>query len=161
MNLCSVRLSLREENAHMAQAYCMKEKAKREVSEAHEVRLRNGRRAIEGSCPSCGIKLFRILGSNEAWAAVGPDAISSAAGPVRQQSIVGLEPALTELSYRPQDLDAFHVMLLASPPAVQLLQNPDVEPGAVATDMPAVPELGPTPGVSVTPGANSDPTTPE
>jgi hypothetical protein len=145
----------------MAQAYCVKEKAKREVSGAHEVRLRNGRRAIEGSCPSCGIKLFRILGSDEAWAAAGPDAISTAAEPVRQQSVVSLEPALTELSYRPQDLDAVHVMLLASPPAVRLLQNPDVQQGAVATDMPAVPEPGPTPDLSVTPGANSEPTTPE
>jgi uncharacterized Zn finger protein (UPF0148 family) len=46
----------------MAEAYCVKEKAKREMSDAHEVRLKNGRRALEGSCSSCGTKLFRILG---------------------------------------------------------------------------------------------------
>lgn len=47
----------------MAEAYCVKEKAKREVTGATEVRLKNGRRAIQGTCPSCGNRLFRILGN--------------------------------------------------------------------------------------------------
>jgi uncharacterized Zn finger protein (UPF0148 family) len=40
----------------------MKEKTKREISSPSEVRLKNGRRALQGTCPSCGTKLFKILG---------------------------------------------------------------------------------------------------
>jgi Domain of unknown function (DUF5679) len=46
----------------MTQAFCVKEKAKREMSSPHEVRMKNGRRAMQGTCASCGTKLFRILG---------------------------------------------------------------------------------------------------
>lgn len=46
----------------MAEAFCMKEKAKREMNEVSEVQMKNGRRAPQGTCPSCGTKLFRILG---------------------------------------------------------------------------------------------------
>ncbi|MGD0477948.1 MAG: DUF5679 domain-containing protein [Nitrososphaerales archaeon] len=42
------------------QAYCMKERAKREITGAHTVILRNGRRALQGKCKSCGTTLFRI-----------------------------------------------------------------------------------------------------
>ena len=148
----------------MAQAYCLKEKTKREVNGAHEVRLRNGRRAIEGSCPSCGIKLFRILGSNEAWtgsgipfeAKAGSDAVSTTVQPAGQATITNLEPALTELSYRPQDLDTFHAMLLASPPSVQLLQDDGVQPNPVVADTLAVPEQAtPSVDVPVSPEANN------
>jgi RNase P subunit RPR2 len=46
----------------MTEAFCMKEKAKLEMNGVSEVRMRNGRRALQGTCPSCGTKLFRILG---------------------------------------------------------------------------------------------------
>jgi hypothetical protein len=46
----------------MIEAYCMKEKTKREISSPKEVALKNGRRAMQGTCASCGTKLFRILG---------------------------------------------------------------------------------------------------
>lgn len=46
----------------MAEAYCVKEKAKREMSSPREVTLKNGRRALQGTCSSCGTKLFKILG---------------------------------------------------------------------------------------------------
>jgi hypothetical protein len=47
----------------MTEAYCMKEKAKREINSPQEVKLKNGRRAMQGTCASCGTKLFRILGN--------------------------------------------------------------------------------------------------
>ena len=47
----------------MAEAYCVKEKAKREMSGATEVHLKNGRKALQGTCSTCGTKLFRILGN--------------------------------------------------------------------------------------------------
>lgn len=42
------------------EAYCMKCKTKREVKDAREITMKNGRPAIKGICPICGTKLFRI-----------------------------------------------------------------------------------------------------
>lgn len=43
------------------QAYCVKCKGKKEMQEAEEVTLKNGRKALKGKCPDCGTSLFRIL----------------------------------------------------------------------------------------------------
>ena len=48
----------------MTEAFCMKEKTKREMNGVSEVQMKNGRRALQGTCPSCGTKLFRILGKS-------------------------------------------------------------------------------------------------
>jgi len=40
--------------------YCVKCRAKRNMSNAHEVTLKNGRSATQGVCPVCGTKMFRI-----------------------------------------------------------------------------------------------------
>jgi uncharacterized Zn finger protein (UPF0148 family) len=42
------------------QAYCVKEKAMKEITGAHTVILKNGRKALQGRCSSCGITLFRM-----------------------------------------------------------------------------------------------------
>ncbi len=47
----------------MAEAYCMKCKAKKEMTNTKEVKMKNGRPALEGKCPSCGTKMFKILPS--------------------------------------------------------------------------------------------------
>ena len=44
----------------MAEAYCVKCKAKREMKNAKEVKLNNGKPAMSGECPKCGTKMFRI-----------------------------------------------------------------------------------------------------
>jgi len=44
----------------MAEAYCVKCKAKKEMAKPEEVTMKNGRPAIQGVCPDCGTKLFRI-----------------------------------------------------------------------------------------------------
>jgi NAD-dependent SIR2 family protein deacetylase len=44
----------------MVQAYCVKCKAKKEMENAKEVKLKNGRPAMTGKCPKCGTKMFRI-----------------------------------------------------------------------------------------------------
>jgi Zn finger protein HypA/HybF involved in hydrogenase expression len=49
----------------VAEAYCVKCKAKKEIANAQEVTMKNGRPAIQGVCPSCGTKLFRILGGKK------------------------------------------------------------------------------------------------
>ncbi|MCH2674251.1 MAG: DUF5679 domain-containing protein [Chloroflexota bacterium] len=42
------------------QAYCFKCRNKREISNAQQVTLKNGRPATRGTCPECGTKVSRI-----------------------------------------------------------------------------------------------------
>ena len=44
----------------MATAYCMKCRKKVEIKNPTSVTLKNRRPAIQGVCPSCGTKVFRI-----------------------------------------------------------------------------------------------------
>lgn len=49
------------------QAYCVKCKAKREMTDVNRVTMANGRPALKGKCPVCGTGMFKIL-SNPAGA---------------------------------------------------------------------------------------------
>ena len=42
------------------QAYCLKCRSHRDVSEAEQVTLKNGRPATRGKCSVCGATVFRI-----------------------------------------------------------------------------------------------------
>lgn len=44
----------------MAQAYCVKCKKKVEIKNPKQVTLKNKRSAIQGVCPTCGSKVFRM-----------------------------------------------------------------------------------------------------
>ena len=44
------------------EGYCVKCKSKREISNAAEIVMKNGRKAMKGTCPTCGTGMFRILG---------------------------------------------------------------------------------------------------
>jgi len=44
----------------MAEAYCVKCKAKQEIKNPQEVTLKNGKPATKGLCPKCGTAVFRI-----------------------------------------------------------------------------------------------------
>ena len=46
----------------MPEGYCVKCKAKKEIVDAVEEVMKNGRRAIKGKCPTCGTVMFKILG---------------------------------------------------------------------------------------------------
>lgn len=46
----------------MTEGYCVKCKAKREMAEAQEVTMKNGRKAMKGKCPTCGTGMYKILG---------------------------------------------------------------------------------------------------
>lgn len=46
----------------MTEAYCVKCKAKREMKEAKEVTMKNGRKAMKGKCPNCDTGMYKILG---------------------------------------------------------------------------------------------------
>ncbi len=46
----------------MVEGYCVKCKAKKEIVNAVEETMKNGRKAIKGKCPTCGTVMFKILG---------------------------------------------------------------------------------------------------
>lgn len=50
----------------MAEGYCVKCKAKKEIADAVEETMKNGRKAIKGKCPTCGVVMFKILGGKAA-----------------------------------------------------------------------------------------------
>ena len=53
----------------MTEGYCVKCKAKKEIVEAVEEVMKNGRKAIKGRCPTCGTVMFKILGGKALVAA--------------------------------------------------------------------------------------------
>src|SRR3712207_5517829 len=56
----------RGEPAMAVDAYCVKCREKREMKDAEEVTMKNGRPAMQGVCPVCGTKLFRMLSNKDA-----------------------------------------------------------------------------------------------
>ena len=68
----------------MPEGYCVKCKAKKEIIDAVEEVMKNGRKAIKGKCPTCGTVMFKILGGKAAAApapAATPAAPSEATTP--------------------------------------------------------------------------------
>jgi Zn finger protein HypA/HybF involved in hydrogenase expression len=68
----------------MPEGYCVKCKAKKEIINAVEETMKNGRKAIKGKCPTCGTVMFKILGgkaSTASTASATPAAAGSAAKP--------------------------------------------------------------------------------
>jgi Zn finger protein HypA/HybF involved in hydrogenase expression len=48
----------------IAEGYCVKCKAKKEIADGVEETMKNGRKAIKGKCPTCGTVMFKILGKS-------------------------------------------------------------------------------------------------
>ena len=46
----------------MAEAYCVKDKKKVEVQNPQQITMKNGKKALSGTCPKCGTKVFKIGG---------------------------------------------------------------------------------------------------
>lgn len=44
----------------MPEGYCVKERKKVEIQDPQQVTMKNGRAAIQGTCPDCGTKIFKI-----------------------------------------------------------------------------------------------------
>lgn len=51
------------------EGYCVKCKAKKPIADAVEEVMKNGRKAVKGKCPTCGVVMFKILGGKAAPAA--------------------------------------------------------------------------------------------
>ena len=62
----------------MAEGYCVKCKARKEIVDAVEETMKNGRKAIKGKCPTCGTVMFKILGGKAAAPAAAPAEPASA-----------------------------------------------------------------------------------
>ena len=73
----------------MPEGYCVKCKAKKEIIDAVEETMKNGRKAIKGKCPTCGTVMFKILGGKSASASV-------AAAPAEPASPAPAKPASTK-----------------------------------------------------------------
>lgn len=63
----------------MPEGYCVKCKAKKEINDAAEETMKNGRKAIKGKCPTCGTVMFKILGGKTTPVAASSE--PAAAGP--------------------------------------------------------------------------------
>ena len=46
------------------EGYCVKCKAKREMTETSEVTMKNGRKAVRGKCSVCKTGMYKILGKS-------------------------------------------------------------------------------------------------
>jgi len=46
----------------MTTMYCVKCRAKREAKDVQSVTMKNGKKAMKGTCPTCGTKMFKIGG---------------------------------------------------------------------------------------------------
>jgi predicted RNA-binding Zn-ribbon protein involved in translation (DUF1610 family) len=44
------------------EGYCVKCRSKKEIKNAKQTTLSNGRPATEGVCPDCGTKIVRLMG---------------------------------------------------------------------------------------------------
>lgn len=56
----------------MSEGYCVKCKAKKPIANAIEETMKNGRKAVKGKCPTCGVVMFKILGGKAATASSAP-----------------------------------------------------------------------------------------
>lgn len=71
----------------MLEGYCVKCKAKKEIIDAVEEVMKNGRKAIKGRCPTCGTVMFKILGGKATVPpATAPTAPTAPAAPVPGKS---------------------------------------------------------------------------
>ena len=46
----------------MVKGRCMKDKMEVEIKDPKEIIMKNGMKAMKGTCPKCGTKVFRIVG---------------------------------------------------------------------------------------------------
>jgi len=68
----------RSSDFFMPEGYCVKCKAKKEIVDAVEETMKNGRKAIKGKCPTCGTVMFKILGGKATPPAAAPAAATPA-----------------------------------------------------------------------------------
>ena len=66
----------------MAEGYCVKERKKVEIKDPQQVTMKNGRPAIQGTCPDCGTKILTLqtqVAANAAAKAAAPPSTTTTA----------------------------------------------------------------------------------
>ncbi len=82
----------------MAEAYCVKDKQKVEVQNAQKITMKNGKPALQGTCPICGGKVFKIGGCRHLRRSTRP---RRKAGPFDSPVVLSRAGAATEAPARP------------------------------------------------------------
>ncbi len=77
----------------MPEGYCVKCKAKKEIIDAVEETMKNGRKAIKGKCPTCGTVMFKILGGKAATMPAPSAAPAPAAAPTVPEPAKSSQPS--------------------------------------------------------------------
>ena len=75
------RMKRPTQKVFMPEGYCVKCKAKKEIVDAVEEVMKNGRKAIKGKCPTCGTVMFKILGGKASAAPATPASAHSTPSP--------------------------------------------------------------------------------
>jgi uncharacterized Zn finger protein (UPF0148 family) len=81
----------------MPEGYCVKCKAKKEIADAVEELMKNGRKAIKGKCPTCGVVMFKILGGKASAGSDTKSAESSSRDHAKPTGGAGTEKATTHV----------------------------------------------------------------
>lgn len=55
-----VALTRRQPEEEEMEAYCLKCRTKREMKSPKPITMKNGKPATEGTCPTCGTRMFKI-----------------------------------------------------------------------------------------------------
>lgn len=75
------------------QAYCLNCRTNRKMRDPHRVTIKGGRPAIQGACPECGTKMYRIDKGTKTQPRKVKDGADSA---LEQQWIADAEGAIAE-----------------------------------------------------------------
>jgi hypothetical protein len=62
------------------EGYCFRCKTRRPIADAVEEEMKDGRRAVKGNCPDCGVVVFKIIGGK-----LGPHDESHEEGECREE----------------------------------------------------------------------------
>ena len=103
------------------EAYCVKCRQKREMKDAQQVTMQNGRPATKGVCPVCGTAMFRI---GAGFGTSGGSGASGESAPVRAPVPVPA-PAAREARARPVRVSK---RLVAGPGATARARSPEAQP---------------------------------
>ena len=77
------------------QAYCVKCRAKKEMKDTKAITMKNGKPATQGTCPSCGTKMFRI-GKSQVFTGIAFSNRGELDIPVLGYSALLLSPKVTK-----------------------------------------------------------------
>ncbi len=82
-------------------AYCVKEKTKKPMKDAHEVTLKNGKKALQGVCASCGTKMMKFISSKKSASDPHEEAVNSNGNTRAEETVVQENNPVTESADMP------------------------------------------------------------